>query len=223
MMRLQKYGDCKVVLFFLVLAGCMLTLCVLYYNKEKEETLSDVQAFVMKSFQKEMDARVDSVSKDIQVWGKGSLLGNESGITVFYGENRKEKFEINAESDSLNISHISFERIAHSFSLLDYPFQVDSFRRICEKGLVCISSGAKGGNGAKGTYKYKGKWENIDHIIVSPALAADMSSCKVNDAPFMLEEDSKYGGVQPLRTYRAWKYRNGYSDHLPLVARFVFH
>lgn len=96
-------------------------------------------------------------------------------------------------------------------------------RQICEKGLVCISSGAKGANGAKGTYKYKGKWENIDHIIVSPALAADMFSCKVNDAPFMLEEDSKYGGVQPLRTYRAWKYRNGYSDHLPLVARFVFH
>lgn len=135
MMRLQKYGGCKVVLLFLVLVGCLLTLCVLYYNKEKEETLSDVQSFVMKSFQKEMDARVDSVSKDIQVWGKGSLLGNESGITVFYGENRKEKFEIDAESDSLNISHISFERIAHSFSLLDYPFQVDSFRRICEKGL----------------------------------------------------------------------------------------
>ena len=38
----------------------------------------------------------------------------------------------------------------------------------------------------------------------------------------MLEPDDKYGGVQPLRTYRAWRYRKGYSDHLPLVARFAF-
>ena len=88
------------------------------------------------------------------------------------------------------------------------------------KGLTDISTGAMGSNGAGGTYKYKGKWENIDHIIVSPGLAARMRECKVNDAPFMLESDGKYGGVQPFRTYRAWKYRNAYSDHLPLVARF---
>ena len=88
------------------------------------------------------------------------------------------------------------------------------------KGLTDISTGATGSNGAGGTYKYKGKWENIDHIIVSPGLEAVLRECKVNDAPFMLENDGKYGGVQPFRTYRAWKYRNAYSDHLPLVARF---
>lgn len=89
-----------------------------------------------------------------------------------------------------------------------------------EKNLEDISIKATGNNGAKGTYKYKGKWESIDHIIVSQNIALKLYDCKVNDSKFMLEKDDKYGGVQPFRTYRAWKYRNAYSDHLPLVARF---
>lgn len=88
------------------------------------------------------------------------------------------------------------------------------------KNLEDISIRATGNNGAKGTYKYKGKWESIDHIIVSQNIALKIYDCKVNDSKFMLEKDDKYGGVQPFRTYRAWKYRNAYSDHLPLVARF---
>ena len=93
--------------------------------------------------------------------------------------------------------------------------------KICAKGMTDVSAGAAGRNGAEGTYKYKGRWERIDHIIVSGNMADRLRSCEVNDAAFMLEPDDKYGGVQPLRTYRAWKYRKGYSDHLPLVARFA--
>ena len=93
--------------------------------------------------------------------------------------------------------------------------------KICAKGMTDVSAGAAGRNGAEGTYKYKGRWERIDHIIVSGDMADRLRSCEVNDAAFMLEPDDKYGGVQPLRTYRAWKYRKGYSDHLPLVARFA--
>ena len=93
--------------------------------------------------------------------------------------------------------------------------------KICAKGMTDVSAGAAGRNGACGTYKYKGRWERIDHIIVSGNMADRLRSCEVNDAAFMLEPDDKYGGVQPLRTYRAWKYRKGYSDHLPLVARFA--
>jgi len=93
--------------------------------------------------------------------------------------------------------------------------------KICAEGMTDVSAGAAGRNGAEGTYKYKGRWERIDHIIVSGNMAGRLRSCEVNDAAFMLEPDDKYGGVQPLRTYRAWKYRKGYSDHLPLVARFA--
>ena len=44
--------------------------------------------------------------------------------------------------------------------------------------------------------------------------------CHIHDAPFLTEEDKKYGGTQPRRTYNGMRYRGGYSDHLPLVARF---
>lgn len=101
----------------------------------------------------------------------------------------------------------------------DYP---DGFmaKQICAHGLVNVSRNATGSNGAKGTYKYKGEWNSVDQIIVSKALSDSLHECRVNDATFLLEDDEKYGGVQPLRTYRAWKYRNGYSDHLPLVFQF---
>lgn len=94
--------------------------------------------------------------------------------------------------------------------------------RMTGNGLQDISCKATGSNGARGTYKYKGKWEGIDHIMTSDNLAGMLLSCRVNDATFLLEEDEKYGGVQPFRTYRGWTYRNAYSDHLPLVARFRF-
>jgi hypothetical protein len=37
-----------------------------------------------------------------------------------------------------------------------------------------------------------------------------------------LEEDKKYGGVKPLRTYNGYRYQRGFSDHLPLVVRLRF-
>lgn len=87
-------------------------------------------------------------------------------------------------------------------------------------GMKNASYNAKGKNGAKATYKYKGKWNSIDHILTSSRLFDMKISEKINDETFMLEPDEKYGGVQPFRTYRAWKYRNGYSDHLPIVVKF---
>ena len=40
---------------------------------------------------------------------------------------------------------------------------------------------------------------------------------------FLLEEDQKFGGVYPARTYKGRKYNyNGFSDHLPLVIRFEY-
>lgn len=87
------------------------------------------------------------------------------------------------------------------------------------KGLVNVSEKAKGTNGAKGTYKYKGAWNSIDHILVNAALSHWVRSCFVFDAPFLLEEDTRYGGVKPFRTSNGYRYQNGFSDHLPLVMK----
>jgi endonuclease/exonuclease/phosphatase family metal-dependent hydrolase len=85
-----------------------------------------------------------------------------------------------------------------------------------------ISEGAMGHHGAKATYKYQGKWENIDHILVSSALVPAFQEVYVHDPDFLLEEDTQYGGKQPHRNYNGMRYQRGFSDHLPLVARFRF-
>jgi predicted extracellular nuclease len=79
---------------------------------------------------------------------------------------------------------------------------------------------AQGTHGAMGTYRYEGQWRSIDHVLVSRALCDSVSQTYVNDAPFLLQEDKKYGGVKPLRTFNGLRYQRGFSDHLPLVVRF---
>lgn len=73
-----------------------------------------------------------------------------------------------------------------------------------------------------GSYRYKGNWQTIDHIIVSGGLIHGNSVCVVNRrlnvyaAPFLLEEDKTYFGYKPWPTYRGPRYIGGYSDHLPV-------
>jgi hypothetical protein len=45
----------------------------------------------------------------------------------------------------------------------------------------------------------------------------------VFDAPFLLVEDDKYGGVMPRRNFIGMRYNKGFSDHLPLVLRIGVH
>lgn len=86
--------------------------------------------------------------------------------------------------------------------------------------LINISKEAKGRNGAKGTYRYHGEWRSLDQMLCSQALAIRSISCEVGDLPFLLEDDEKYGGKKPFRTYLGPRYLGGYSDHLPLVGWF---
>lgn len=95
-----------------------------------------------------------------------------------------------------------------------------SVRMLCGKRLKDISAEATGRNGAKGTYRYQGEWGSLDHILVSESLARNVVDCYINDAPFLVEPDEKYGGVKPRRNYLGPRYQNGFSDHLPLVATF---
>lgn len=79
-----------------------------------------------------------------------------------------------------------------------------------------------------GSYKYQGAWGLLDHILVSGTLLQPSST--LHTAPsmadvfapsFLLTDDPKYGGVQPLRSYVGMKYQEGYSDHLPVFADFI--
>ena len=88
-----------------------------------------------------------------------------------------------------------------------------------EHGLFNVSAGVQGCNGAKGTYRYHGEWGSLDQMLISDNLRSWVTGCRINDAPFLLEEDTKYGGVKPRRNYNGMRFNNGFSDHLPLVLR----
>ena len=82
--------------------------------------------------------------------------------------------------------------------------------------------------GERGTYKYQGKWEVIDQLIVNGALLKEGSSTRVKngeaiifDAPFLLEKDEKFYGKKPFRTYLGPRYHGGFSDHLPVYLDLV--
>ena len=95
-----------------------------------------------------------------------------------------------------------------------------SVRQLTNHGLSNVSTQAKGSNGALGTYRYQGEWGSLDQILVSESMLqwATHFSCHINDSAFLLEEDTKYGGVKPRRTFYGPKYdAQGFSDHLPLV------
>lgn len=87
-----------------------------------------------------------------------------------------------------------------------------------KSGMVCIT-GDLGGS-----YRYKGKWEQIDHVYLSPALVNGSDdglhlaphgawNC---EADFLTEPEPLYGGRRPRRTYNGMRYEGGTSDHLPV-------
>lgn len=95
-----------------------------------------------------------------------------------------------------------------------------SIQFLLSQRLRDVSALARGSHGAKGTYRYRGEWGSLDHILCDERMAALLVRCCINDLSFLLEEDKKYGGVKPRRTYLGPRYLGGFSDHLPLVAVF---
>lgn len=81
----------------------------------------------------------------------------------------------------------------------------------------------------KGSYKHRTKWVMMDQIIVSGNMLNSESgfyttfnNTYVFDSDFLLEDDIKYGGKKPFRTYIGIKYNGGYSDHLPVYTDFWY-
>ncbi len=74
-----------------------------------------------------------------------------------------------------------------------------------------------------GTIKYRADWDIFDQVIVSGYLLNDESGVQVYldravifHEDFLLEEDDRYLGIKPYRTFTGFKYNGGYSDHLPV-------
>ena len=141
------------------------------------------------------------------------------------GEMRSRPFRMAAASRVAAVIDSIYNNVSPSAKIIvagdfnDYS-NSESIKLLCSKGMTDISSSATGHNGAKATYRYQGEWGSLDHIIVSRQLIPYVVGCSVNDADFLVEKDEKYGGVKPRRNYLGPRYQDGFSDHLPLVARF---
>lgn len=66
------------------------------------------------------------------------------------------------------------------------------------------------------SYRYQGDWAMLDQIIVSGNLFQKNLSARVLQADFLLEDDDRYLGKKPYRSYVGYRYQGGYSDHLPV-------
>lgn len=80
----------------------------------------------------------------------------------------------------------------------------------------------------RGTHKHEGEWGVLDHLIVSDNLLKSenklSTSCRntyIHDPPFLMEDDLKFLGLKPRRTYIGMKYNDGFSDHLPIYLDFI--
>ena len=94
-------------------------------------------------------------------------------------------------------------------------------QQICQHGIKNLTKEARGENGVKGTYRYQGEWESIDHILASPYIYNKVDTAFIHSPKFLLEDEKLYGGYRPRRTYNGMRYQPGYSDHLPLVVKIL--
>jgi predicted extracellular nuclease len=74
-----------------------------------------------------------------------------------------------------------------------------------------------------GSHKYQENWGILDQIIVSKSLLLPHNPIKIKNstaqifnASFLMEEDMKFMGEKPYRTFVGFKYNGGFSDHLPV-------
>jgi hypothetical protein len=77
-----------------------------------------------------------------------------------------------------------------------------------------------------GTYKYKDDWNMLDQVIVSGSLITSenffylCNSFEVYKPNIIVTQSGKYKGA-PFPTYVERRYLGGFSDHYPVIAKFI--
>ena len=76
----------------------------------------------------------------------------------------------------------------------------------------------------KGSIRFMGEWELIDHFLVSSNLMDTLEpifclpeSMEIFSHTYLLENDRQYLGLTPKRTFKGQRYNGGVSDHLPII------
>lgn len=129
-----------------------------------------------------------------------------------------------AAADRLCLSVDSIQAVTSEPKILiagDFNDGDDSLilQQIEQHGIRNLTKEASAPKDIHGTYRYKGQWESIDHILGSPYIYNKVETAFIHAPHFLLEVEPLYGGLKPRRTYNGMRYQPGYSDHLPLVVK----
>lgn len=96
-------------------------------------------------------------------------------------------------------------------------------RNIADSGLLINLMLSLSHSKSVGTHKYQDHWGILDQIIISKSLIlppnqiiVKNSTARIFNASFLMEDDIKFMGEKPYRTFIGFKYYGGYSDHLPV-------
>ena len=84
-----------------------------------------------------------------------------------------------------------------------------------QRGTGLLNPGLSLHERGEGTLKYNGRWELIDLFLINPSLKD--ARMEIYSHPLLLEEDEKFLGQKPFRTYYGPQWHGGASDHLPIV------
>ena len=141
----------------------------------------------------------------------------------FGGERYSRPFR-QAAADRLCLSVDSIQAVTSEPKILiagDFNDGDDSLilQQIEQHGIRNLTKEASAPKDIHGTYRYKGQWESIDHILGSPYIYNKVETAFIHAPQFLLEVEPLYGGLKPRRTYNGMRYQPGYSDHLPLVVK----
>ncbi|GAB5557186.1 MAG: endonuclease [Schleiferiaceae bacterium] len=85
--------------------------------------------------------------------------------------------------------------------------------------LLNLMASAEGGS-----HFYRGHWSFLDQILVSPSLHNFYvsESAQTIQEPMFFEYSEKYKEPLPFRSWKGPMYIGGFSDHLPVSAKFNF-
>jgi hypothetical protein len=125
--------------------------------------------------------------------------------------------------DSINTVSKGFEHIIvmGDFNMPPSDEIVKGIEKKCKLTNLSDSLTFRG----KGSYRYQGKWEMIDQVLLSENMICSgnndvncyLIKMSVLDDKFLLEDDPDYPGKRPFATYREYKWHGGFSDHLPVI------
>jgi hypothetical protein len=140
---------------------------------------------------------------------------------ILNGADKRSKISamIREKTDSISLSHHfkAFIVISGDFNCSpDDQTMIDMISNSFSRQLLVNLADSLCLSGS-GTYRYMGRWEMIDQIIVSDNLFDHVGHLIIFSPAFLMKKDNKYPGLSPYSTYKGYKYQGGFSDHLPVL------